>query len=66
MDKPGADFSNVVHQIRDRLGANAVGLQVPILVDSEYVGIVDLLENEAFFWTKEGVMESQAIPKPVN
>ncbi len=62
MDKPGADFINVVNQIRDRLGANAVGLQIPILVDNEFVGIIDLVKNEALYWSTEGVIALQEIP----
>ncbi len=62
MDKPGSDFNNVVLQIEDRLGANAVGLQFPIFEDNEFVGVVDLVKNEAFYWSEKGVMESKEIP----
>ncbi len=62
MDKPGADFSNVVRHIRERLGANAVGLQLPIFTDNEFVGVVDLLTNEALYWSEEGVVEVREIP----
>ena len=65
MDKPGSDFNNVVLQIRDRLGANAVGLQFPIFEDNEFVGVVDLVKNEAFYWSEKGVMESKEIPSEV-
>lgn len=62
MDKPGSDFSNVVDQIQDRLGANAVGLQFPIFMDNEFVGVVDLVKNEALYWSEKGLMESREIP----
>ena len=65
MDKPGSDFNNVVLQIQDRLGANAVGLQFPIFEDNEFVGVVDLVKNEALYWSEKGVMESQKIPPEV-
>ena len=62
MDKPGADFNNVISQITDRLGANAIGLQLPILVDNEFVGIVDLIKNQALYWSVDGDMEVEEIP----
>ncbi len=62
MDKPGADFNNVVSNIQDRLGANAVGLQFSIFVDNEFVGVVDLVKNEALYWSEDGVMEVREIP----
>ena len=50
MDRSGADFFTVVEQIKDRLGANPVPLQVPIGAEDEFRGVVDLITNEAIIW----------------
>jgi len=50
MDRPGADFFSVVNQIKERLGANPVPLQIPIGSEETFSGIVDLVKNKAFAW----------------
>ncbi|MCH8546166.1 MAG: elongation factor G [Cryomorphaceae bacterium] len=50
MDRSGADFFNVVAQIKDRLGANAVPLQVPIGAEAEFRGVVDLITRRGIIW----------------
>ncbi len=50
MDRTGADFYNVVSQIRDMLGANAVPTQIPIGVEEKFNGVIDLIENKAIVW----------------
>ncbi|MBM4196691.1 MAG: elongation factor G [Gammaproteobacteria bacterium] len=50
MDRPGAHFARVVQQIRDRLGANALPLQLPIGAEESFRGVVDLVEQRAYFW----------------
>jgi elongation factor G len=50
MDKPGADFFRVVEQMRERLKANPVVLQLPIGVEHEFEGIVDLVTMKAVRW----------------
>ena len=50
MDRTGADFFGVVEQIKERLGANAIPLQIPIGAEDDFIGIVDLLENKAIVW----------------
>ncbi|MBC8103324.1 MAG: elongation factor G [Cytophagales bacterium] len=47
MDRLGADFMTVVRQVQDRLGANAVPIQIPIGAESEFQGIVDLITMKA-------------------
>lgn len=47
MDRVGADFHEVVHQIRERLGANAVALQLPLGAEEDFVGVVDLLRMKS-------------------
>ncbi|PNR97139.1 elongation factor G [Petrotoga sp. 9PWA.NaAc.5.4] len=53
MDKIGANFFNAVQTIKDKLGANPVALEVPIGSESEFKGVVDLLNMEAIYWTDE-------------
>ncbi len=50
MDRVGADFFNVVQQMRDRLKANAVAIQIPIGVEDTFRGVVDLVEKKAIEW----------------
>jgi elongation factor G len=50
MDRTGADFFEVVQQIKDRLGANAVPFQIPIGAESGFVGVVDLFERKAHIY----------------
>lgn len=48
MDIIGADFLNVVNDMRERLGANAVAIQLPIGAENDFVGMVDLVEMVAY------------------
>ncbi len=50
MDRAGADFLRVVEQIKKRLGANAVALQLPIGAEEKYEGVVDLVKMRAIYW----------------
>ncbi|MFM7266974.1 MAG: elongation factor G [Cyanobium sp.] len=50
MDRTGADFLKVYGQIKDRLKANAVPIQLPIGAEGELSGIVDLVKNKAFIY----------------
>jgi elongation factor G len=50
MDKPGADFFRVLDQMRERLKANPVALQLPIGAEDEFEGIVDLVTMKAVRW----------------
>ncbi len=52
MDRSGADFFNVVTQIRERLGANPVPLQVPIGAEADFKGVVDLINNRGMVWNE--------------
>ena len=53
MDRAGADFFSVVAQIKNRLGANPVPLQIPIGEEDNFLGIVDLVTNKAFVWDEQ-------------
>lgn len=52
MDKAGADFFNVVKDIKEKLGANAVPMQVPIGAEDKFKGVVDLVTNKAIIWNE--------------
>ncbi len=50
MDRAGADFFRVVDQIKERLGARAVPVQLPIGAEDKFVGVVDLVKMKAIRW----------------
>ena len=50
MDKMGADFFMSVQTIIDRLGKNAIPVQIPIGQEDDFVGLVDLFEMEAYYY----------------
>ena len=53
MDRQGADFLRVVDQIRDRLGAAPVPVQLPIGAEEQFAGVVDLIRMQALYWSEE-------------
>ncbi|MFA0748919.1 elongation factor G [Fervidibacter sp.] len=53
LDRVGSDFFTVVQQMRERLGANAVPIQLPIGRESDFRGVVDLIEMKAIYWVDE-------------
>lgn len=53
MDRTGADFHNVLHQIRDHLGANALALQIPVGAEDKYEGVVDLINMKSTIYTDD-------------
>ncbi|MGK6350793.1 elongation factor G [Parapedobacter sp. DT-150] len=52
MDRSGADFLNVVKQVRQMLGAEAVPLQLPIGAEDNFTGVVDLINNRGIVWNE--------------
>jgi elongation factor G len=57
MDRAGADFVKVVGQLKSRLGANPVPMQLPIGAEDAFEGVIDLLKMKAIYWD----MESQGM-----
>ena len=51
MDRAGADFLRVVEQIRDRLGANPIPIQLAIGAEESFVGVVDLIRMKSIYWS---------------
>ncbi len=50
LDRIGADFLRVVEQIKDVLGANALVMTLPIGIEDDFIGVVDLLTQKAWIW----------------
>ena len=66
MDRTGADFERVVGQIRQRLGATTVAIQMPIGAEDSFQGVIDLVEMQAIYWDEETngtKFERTAIPE---
>ena len=53
MDRAGADFYGVVQQIKDKLGAVPVPVQIPIGSEDNFVGVIDLVEMKAIVWSDD-------------
>src|SRR4029077_9071198 len=53
MDRSGADFLNVVKQVREMLGSHAVPLQLPIGAEDGFKGVVDLIQMKGIIWEDE-------------
>ena len=66
MDKIGADFEFSFDSIRDRLGANAIAVQLPIGAGNDFEGIIDLLEMKAYYFDASELgarIEQRSIPE---
>jgi elongation factor G len=66
MDRIGADFLRVVKQVKDRLGATPVPLQLPIGAEENFKGVVDLVKMKAVIWdeaSKGITFEEHPIPE---
>ena len=55
MDKLGADFYRSVKMVKERLGANALCVQLPIGAESEFKGVIDLVRMKAIIWDEESL-----------
>jgi elongation factor G len=67
MDRSGADFFNVVNDVKTKLGSNAIPLQVPIGSEESFKGVVDLITNEAIVWNEtDNGMTYTTIPIPAD
>ncbi len=66
MDRMGADFLRVVEQVKERLGATPVAMQMNIGAEEEFTGVVDLIKMKAIFWDEEDMgvrFEEHDIPQ---
>ncbi len=65
MDRSGADFLNVVKQVKEVLGGNPLPLQLPIGAEEHFIGVVDLINNKAIVWNEEDKgMTFKEVPIP--
>ncbi|MEO1327915.1 MAG: elongation factor G [Pseudomonadota bacterium] len=65
MDRAGADYLRVVGQVKSRLGATAVPIQLPIGAEENFKGIIDLVEMRAIYWDEDNMgmtYEAKEIP----
>jgi elongation factor G len=65
MDRTGADFYRCVDMIVDRLGATPVVMQLPLGAEADYLGLIDLIKNQAIVWKDENLgaeFEYQDVP----
>ncbi len=66
MDRSGADFLRVVNQIKERLGSNAIPIQIPIGAEDNFKGVVDLIKMKAIYWNENDMgttYEEKDIPE---
>ena len=66
MDRAGADFLRVVDQVKERLGANPVPVQLPIGAEENFEGVIDLIRMKAIYWEEENMgmaFEMKDIPE---
>lgn len=61
LDRVGADFYRVVKQIKDVLAANPLVMVLPIGIEDNFVGVVDLLTQKSWTWSDTGDLESYTI-----
>ena len=65
MDRAGADFFGVVNQIKERLGANPIPIELPIGQENLYKGVVSLIDNKALVWDEDSNGQKfEEIPMP--
>ncbi len=56
MDRQGADFFNVVNEVREKLGANPMPITIPIGAEEKFEGVVDLIEMKAIRWYDDSIL----------
>ncbi len=66
MDRIGADFHDVLHQMRKRLGAEAVAIQLPIGKEEKHRGIIDLIEQTAWEFSDDEDVPPTEVEIPEN
>jgi elongation factor G len=67
MDRAGADFLNVVKQVREVLGGNPLPLQLPIGAEDTFKGVVDLINNRGIVWNEHDKgMTFEEVPIPAD
>ncbi len=64
MDRLGSSFAGVIAQLREKLGARPVALQLPLGREAEFRGVVDILERKAYIWPDDQELDfrTEAVP----
>src|SRR3990172_6114266 len=66
MDRVGASYDRTIEMVRQRLGANPIAIQMPVGVESDFMGVVDLIEERAMIWTDEVVAAPELVDIPAD
>ncbi|ANE46780.1 elongation factor G [Paenibacillus swuensis] len=64
MDIIGADFLAVIDQMRDKLGANAVAIQLPIGAEDQFKGVIDIVEEKAYIYKDDLGKDAEEVEIP--
>jgi len=65
MDRVGADFFGVVKQIKEKLGATPIPMQIPIGSEENFIGVIDLIERKAIVWKEDETLGIKYQYEPV-
>jgi elongation factor G len=67
MDRPGSDFIGVLNEMKEKLGAKPLAIQIPIGSEENFVGVIDLINNNALIWPQDDSLGShpEVLPVPV-
>ncbi len=66
IDRVGASYEHTIESIRKRLGANPIAMQIPIGTESDFKGIIDLLEMKAIYWEDDMGREPAVMDIPAD
>lgn len=66
MDRVGASYERTIESIRQRLGANAIAMQLPIGYESNFRGVIDLMTKMAIVWEEENGRDPREVEIPVD
>jgi elongation factor G len=66
MDRPGSDFVGVLNEMKEKLGAKPLAIQIPIGNEEKFIGVIDLITQEALIWPLDDSMGShpEIVPIP--
>ena len=65
MDRPGSDFIGVLNEMKEKLGAKPLAIQIPIGIEDKFIGVVDLIQNNALIWPLDDSMGSHPEVLPI-
>jgi len=65
MDRPGSDFIGVLNEMKEKLGAKPLAIQIPIGIEDKFIGVVDLIQNKALIWPEEDFLGSHPEIHPI-